>query len=205
PDGPELHRDTLGIGDARESEVAEFGLLPSLIDEQVAGLDVEMKQIATVRVRDGMADVRAHFDDRSYRQAVQASVSDPFFTRRPGHVLHDEIAALLLPARLKVVHADDVVVRELKCGRSFALQSLGIGDPRSQDLDGDYAPQHEVPRQIHDRHPAASEFLEKYISFIQEWTVSVAGDCDLLPVHHLIEKDWIRCRPRRVGRVTLDF
>src|SRR5262249_61813455 len=89
--------------------------------------------------------------------------------------------------------------------RSFALQSLGIGDPRSQDLDGDYAPQHEVPRQIHDRHPAASEFLEKYISFIQEWTVSVAGDCDLLPVHHLIEKDWIRCRPRRVGRVTLDF
>ena len=128
---------------------------PSLVHEDVLGLDVAVDDLARVRCAERAGDLDRVGDRLVDRQPPHPP--DPLLERLALDVLEDDVGAPVLLAG--VDHADDVRVAELGDGARLApepLELVGVRrDLAVHQLHCDLALERRVERAIDGRHPMA--------------------------------------------------
>ncbi|MNS78043.1 hypothetical protein D3C72_1116430 [compost metagenome] len=170
-EGAEHH---LGLGDAGaeaaagHAEVGDLELADGA-DEQVRGLDVAVHHAVLVHVVEGLAELGAQFQDAGQGQVL--ALGGVFQHRVPGVaglVLHDQVVAIALHARIQTRH--DVRVLEAHVDLGLALEArdlLGDGQARlvldEHLLDGHHLLGAGGLREVHRTRLRAADFGDDFV------------------------------------------
>lgn len=136
------------------------------LKEDVPGLDVAVDQIALVRVGEPAPDLAQ--DPRGLLERKCAVPIQPIAQRLSLEEGHDEVEEPVgFPG---VVKAEDVWMVELR--RDLDLTEKPLGAHRLTELGAEHLDRHrssvlEVPRQVDDGHPTATELLLDLVASLQ--------------------------------------